>query len=136
MHPSSLLFTETRFATPFLTYFSKHITTKPFLRDATEVPLYGVLLLGEKVNVELDKGVTVGTDGWVMMRAWPRIGVLVNSLRRLLDEDLESRIERPQVDGSFSRIFAFLSADLSCTGHASPVVRAMLALLERDGGLY
>lgn len=36
LHPGSLLFTETRFATPFMTFFSKHVTTKPFLRDATE----------------------------------------------------------------------------------------------------
>ncbi|SCV74256.1 BQ2448_6688 [Microbotryum intermedium] len=120
LHPGSLLFTETRFSSPFVTYFAKHVTTKPFLRDVTEVPLYGVLLFGERVNVELDKGVTVGTDGWVMMRAWPRIGVLVNSLRRLFDADLEAMIESPP--------------DLE--GGASPAVDAMLALLERDGGLY
>lgn len=40
LHPGSLMFTETRFATPFVTYFSKHVTTKPFLRDATEVSLH------------------------------------------------------------------------------------------------
>ncbi|KDE07309.1 hypothetical protein MVLG_02355 [Microbotryum lychnidis-dioicae p1A1 Lamole] len=120
LHPGSLLFTETRFTSPFMTSFSKHITTKPFLRDGTEVPLYGVLLFGEKVTVELDRGVTVGTDGWVMMRAWPRIGVLVNSLRRLFDADLEAMIKTPP--------------DLE--GEASPTVKAMLALLERDGGLY
>lgn len=104
LHPGSLLFTETRFATPFITYFSKHVTTKPFLRDATEVPLYGVLLFGGKVHVELEGGVTVGSDGWVVMRAWPRIGVLVNSLRQLLDVDLESNIEEPNFEGQLVRL--------------------------------
>jgi hypothetical protein len=62
------------------------------------VPLYAVLLFGGKVNVELDRGVTVGNDGWVVMRAWPRIGVLVNTLRRLLDVDLEANIEEPNFE--------------------------------------
>lgn len=105
------------FATPFMTYFSKWVTTKPFLKDVTEVgrsrtpsdrlvadcrsqvPLYGVLLFGAKVNIDLQRGLTVGQDGWVMMRAWPRIGVLVNSLRRLFDADLEANLEEPSFQG-------------------------------------
>lgn len=67
------------------------------LIEVSQVPLYGVLLFGGRVNVELERGVTVGNDGWVVMRAWPRIGVLVNSLRRLLDDDLEANIEEPNL---------------------------------------
>lgn len=119
LHPGSLLFTENRYATPYLTYWSKYHSTKPFLRDATEVPLYGVLLFGAKVRVDLQKGLTIGDDNWLMMRAWPRIGVLVNSLRRLFDADLERNIESPDFEGG-----------------SSPVVNAMLALLEKDGGIY
>ena len=37
LHPSSVLFGETMWKSPFLTYFSKHMTSKVFLRDATEV---------------------------------------------------------------------------------------------------
>ncbi|KAL8279337.1 hypothetical protein RQP46_008374 [Phenoliferia psychrophenolica] len=121
LHPGSLLFTETRFGTPhpLFTYFSKHVTSKPFLRDATEVPLYAVLLFGPKVIVDHERGLQSGADGWVLMRAWPRIGVLVNSLRALFDADLEAQIDEP-----------------SWAGETSPVVTAMLALLEKDGSLY
>lgn len=119
LHPGSLLFTENRYATPYVTYWGKQVTTKPFLRDATEVPLYGVLLFGQKVQVDLQKGLTMGEDNWLMMRSWPRIGVLVNQLRRLFDADLEANIESPDFEGS-----------------SSPVVKAMLALLEKDGGMY
>ena len=37
LHPSSVLFTQDRWREPFLCYFRKAATTKPFLRDATEV---------------------------------------------------------------------------------------------------
>ena len=124
LHPGSLLFTENRFETNFVTYFSKHVTgekdmRKESLRDATEVPLYGILLFGEKVQVDLDHGVRVGKDNFVLFRSWPRIGVLVNALRELFDADLMATIEEPSHD----------------TG-ASPVVKAMLECIARDGGLY
>ena len=37
LHPSSVLFTQDRWKEPLLCYFRKAETTKPFLRDATEV---------------------------------------------------------------------------------------------------
>jgi hypothetical protein len=47
----SVLFGETRIPSGFVTYFAKNMTTKVFLRDATEVPLYALLLFGGKVTV-------------------------------------------------------------------------------------
>ncbi|GAA5822662.1 hypothetical protein JCM10212_006760 [Sporobolomyces blumeae] len=122
LHPTSLLFSETRFATPFATYFNKHVTTKPFLRDATEVPLYAVLLFSPgHVSMELERGVTVhlSADEWVHMKAWPRIGVLVNGLRRLFDQELEAELEEPGFGGP-----------------TSAAVEAMLECISRDGGLH
>ena len=52
------------------------------------------------------------------MRAWSRIGVLVNQLRLLLDAQLQDSIEQAQV------------ADL---GEHNPVVLAMLDLITHDG---
>lgn len=49
--------------------------------------------------MDLNRGLTIGNDNWLLMRAWPRIGVLVNSLRRLFDADLEANIEDPDYDG-------------------------------------
>jgi ATP-dependent RNA helicase DHX57 len=37
LHPSSVLFAHDKWKEPFVCYFRKAVTTKPFLRDATEV---------------------------------------------------------------------------------------------------
>ena len=39
-------------------------------------------------------------DGWLRMRGWPRIGVLVSRLRAMLDEVLARKIEDPGLDVS------------------------------------
>ena len=49
-------------------------------------------------------------------KAWSRIAVLANALRRLLDAELAARIDEPCIEGT-----------------SSVVVTAMLALLARDG---
>lgn len=120
MHPASILFGESAWKTPFLTYFQKQMTSKVFLRDATEVPIYGLLLFGGPVAVNhIGGGLTVGSKNAVIkLKAWPRIGVLVNQLRRLLDSQLQLCVE----EGT-TLIF----------GQNNPVLHAMLALLKNDG---
>ncbi|KAJ7878638.1 P-loop containing nucleoside triphosphate hydrolase protein [Mycena leptocephala] len=120
LHPQSILFEVAAWKSPFLVYFHKHMTSKVFLRDATEVPLYALLLFGGPVAVNhVAGGLTIGTrESWIRLRAWPRIGVLVNQLRRLLDAQLQRCVEEG----------AMLN-----TGGENPVVRAMLALLTNDG---
>lgn len=101
LHPASVLFGATAWKSPFLVYFHKHMTSKVFLRDATEVsrvsvlhivilshyaaqvPLYALLLFGGPVSVNhIAGGVTVGSkDSWIKLKAWPRIGILANQLR-------------------------------------------------------
>lgn len=83
LHPASVLFGEAVWKSPFLTYFQKQATSKVFLRDATEVPIYGLLLFGGPVTVNhIGGGLTVGTkNACIKLKAWPRIGVLVNQLR-------------------------------------------------------
>ncbi|KAJ7017484.1 P-loop containing nucleoside triphosphate hydrolase protein [Mycena alexandri] len=116
--PSS--FEAAAWKSPFLVYFHKHMTSKVFLRDATEIPLYALLLFGGPVAVNhVAGGLTIGTkDSWIRLKAWPRIGVLVNQLRRLLDAQLQRCVEE--------------GAMLNTSGE-NPVVRAMLALLTNDG---
>lgn len=63
-------------------------------------------------------GVTVGNGGWIRMRAWSRIGVLVNQLRLLLDAQLQESIEHAEI------------ADI---GKDNPVIQAMLDLITKDG---
>ncbi|KDQ15674.1 hypothetical protein BOTBODRAFT_54555 [Botryobasidium botryosum FD-172 SS1] len=117
LHPGSMLFTASVYKSPFLAYFSKNMTSKLFLRDATEVPLYALLLFGGLVTVNhIGGGLTVGES--VKLRAWPRIGVLVNQLRQLLDAQLDEAIEQ---------------ARMTEIGENNPVVDAMLALVSGDG---
>ncbi|KAF7307178.1 Dead deah box [Mycena indigotica] len=120
LHPQSILFDVASWKSPFLVYFNKHQTSKVFLRDATEVPLYAILLFGGPVLVNhIAGGLTVGAKGaFIHLRAWPRIGVLVNQLRKLLDVQLQRCVEEG----------AMLN-----TGGDNPVVQAMLALLANDG---
>ncbi|KAJ7070765.1 P-loop containing nucleoside triphosphate hydrolase protein [Mycena amicta] len=120
LHPQSVLFDVATWKSPFLVYFHKHMTSKVFLRDATEVPLYALLIFGGPVSVNhIAGGLTVGAkDAIIKLRAWPRIGVLVNQLRKLLDVQLQRCVE----DGAMLN-----------TGGDNPVVQAMLALLTNDG---
>lgn len=61
LHPSSVLFTQGKWKEPFVCYFRKAVTTKPFLRDATEVGGDGVRrgLLTELSLYRGDAGSTV-----------------------------------------------------------------------------
>lgn len=54
--------------------------------------------------MELERGVTVHLSGdeWVHMKCWPRIGVLVNGLRKLFDAELENELEQPGFGGERS----------------------------------
>ena len=51
--------------------------------DTHQVPLYALLLFGGRVSVNhVAGGITIATkDAWIKLKAWPRIGVLVNQLR-------------------------------------------------------
>ncbi|KAI0354638.1 P-loop containing nucleoside triphosphate hydrolase protein [Trametes cingulata] len=126
LHPASVLFGANAWRSPFIAYFQKQMTSKVFLRDATEVPIYALLLFGGPVTVNhIGGGLTVGSkDCTIKLKAWPRIGVLVNHLRRLLDAQLLRCIE----DGTV----------LDAGGgpentENNPVLQAMQALLLNDG---
>jgi ATP-dependent RNA helicase DHX57 len=139
VHPSSMLFSVTNYSPPFLTYFSKMATSKTFLRDGTEIPLYSILLFGGTVKVDHhNRGLSVGSDSWIKMRAWPRIGTLVHQLRWLLNSLLDAKIEDPSLEGK--------NKNIACTSHlnqtlndistpvtTSPIIDAMLKLISSDG---
>lgn len=63
-------------------------------------------------------GIRLGKRGWIQLRAWARIGVLVTQLRHLLNAQLNESIENAQI------------ADL---GEHNPVVQAMISLITHDG---
>ncbi|KAI8083455.1 P-loop containing nucleoside triphosphate hydrolase protein [Thamnidium elegans] len=117
LHPSSLLFNNNSYNSSFLTYFSRMTTSKTFIRDGTEVPSYGILFFGGQIDVDhMGRGLKVGEDGWIRFRSWARIGVLVNQLKRLLQLELEFKIEEPELDVS-----------------SSGVAHAIISLITNDG---
>lgn len=110
IHPSSMLFSVKNYSPPFLTYFSKMATSKTFLRDGTEIPLYAILLFGGMVKVDHhNRGLSVGNDNWIKMRSWARIGTLVHQLRWLLNSLLDAKIEDPSLEGKHRYNLSFLA---------------------------
>ncbi|KIY51989.1 P-loop containing nucleoside triphosphate hydrolase protein [Fistulina hepatica ATCC 64428] len=116
LHPSSILFDHNSWKSPFLTYFSKQLTSKLFVRDASQVPTYAVLLFGGPIWVNhIRGGLIVGNeDGRLVLNASPRIGTLVNQLRRIFD----ARLQRCINDGTPLR-----------SNDQDAIVSAMLELL-------
>ncbi|KAK6360648.1 hypothetical protein TWF730_006784 [Orbilia blumenaviensis] len=99
LHPASTLFDAQGFKgnAAFMAFASKVSTSKIFLRDVTPVSAFGILLLGG--NVELDmSGRGVKVDGWIRVKCWLRIGVLVKCLRVLLDVELQRKVENPGLE--------------------------------------
>ncbi|KAI4718381.1 P-loop containing nucleoside triphosphate hydrolase protein [Aureobasidium sp. EXF-10727] len=99
IHPSSVLFSSLpgqNFppSTAFLSYFSLLSTSKTFIRDLTPFNAYTLLLFSGDINLDTqNRGLVV--DGWIRLKGWARIGVLVGRLRQMLDNVLEGMIEKP-----------------------------------------
>lgn len=96
LHPSSTLFDAQTFpgAQPpvCLAFFTKIATSKVFIRDASPCGAYAALMFCGGVEVDtLGRGVVVG--GWLRMRGWARIGVLVGRLRGMVEGVLARRVE-------------------------------------------
>ncbi|KAJ2106951.1 putative ATP-dependent RNA helicase ucp12 [Coemansia sp. RSA 922] len=123
IHPQSTLFSATKYqATPFIVYFAQSTSSlnpRTYLRDATVPGLYALLMFGPAPLIidHENKVLCIGSSGALAVRAWPRIAVLVNQLRILLDELLRRKLEAPE--------------SVALADH--PVVTTVLQLLETDG---
>ncbi|KAF7714291.1 DEAD/DEAH box DNA/RNA helicase [Penicillium ucsense] len=101
IHPSSILFSAQGYptGTAYLAYFTKMATSKVFVRDLTPFNAYSLLLFCGSIALDtVGRGLVV--DGWLRLRGWARIGVLVSRLRTMLDEALQARIDNPASGGS------------------------------------
>lgn len=63
-------------------------------------------------------------DGWLRLRGWARIGVLVSRLRTMLDDILVAKIDDPSSSSSKSRA----GEDLD-----SRVIEIVIKLIELNG---
>lgn len=99
VHPSSTLFSSQTFpgGSVYLSYFSKMATSKVFIRELTPFNAYAALMFGGPVALDtMGRGVLV--DGWLRLRGWARIGVLVGRLRGMLDAVLARKVEEPALE--------------------------------------
>lgn len=99
VHPSSTLFGAQGFpgGAVYMSYFNKMATSKVFVRELTPFNAYSLLLFSGPITLDtLGRGLVV--DGWLRLRGWARIGVLVSRLRMMLDEVLAKKIDNPSMD--------------------------------------
>lgn len=66
---------------------------------ATDVAFNAYTLLLFSGAIELDtQGRGLVVDGWLRLRGWARIGVLVSRLRGVIDRLIARRVENPGLD--------------------------------------
>ena len=117
VHPSSTLFDAQSFSgnSVFMSYFTKMATSKIFIRDLTPFNVYSLLMFSGPITID-PQGRGLLVDGWLRLRGWARIGVLVSRLRMILDDLLAHKVDDPGMDMS-----------------ESGIVRLVRRLLELDG---
>ncbi|PSR81219.1 pre-mRNA-splicing factor ATP-dependent RNA helicase prp22 [Coniella lustricola] len=117
VHPSSTLFDSQGFSgnAAFVSYFTMMSTSKIFVRDLTPFNAYTLLLFSGAIELDtLGRGLVV--DGWLRLRGWARIGVLISRLRGMVDDIIAKKVENPGLDLG-----------------DNDVVRAVVKLIELDG---
>ncbi|KAL4768245.1 P-loop containing nucleoside triphosphate hydrolase protein [Aspergillus nidulans var. acristatus] len=132
IHPSSLLFSAQSFpnAAAYLSYFTKMETSKVFIRDLTPFNAYSLLLFCGSIDLDTTgRGLIV--DGWLRLRGWARIGVLVSRLRTMVDEIIATRIDNP---GAFLESLSSFSSSASEKDRiANHVIDVVKQLIEFNG---
>ncbi|KAI1422153.1 DEAD/DEAH box helicase [Xylaria sp. FL1777] len=117
IHPSSALFDSQGFTgnAAFVSYFTMISTSKVFIRDLTPFNAFTLLLFSGAIELDtLGRGLVV--DGWLRLRGWARLGVLVSRLRGMVDNVIALKVNNPQMDV-----------------HDNEVIRMAAKLIEFDG---
>ena len=125
VHPSSTLFDAQGFAgrAAFLSYFSLIATSKVFVRDLTPFNAYTLLMFSGDIALDtLGRGLIV--DGWLRLRGWARIGVLVSRLRGMVDRLIARRLGNDADEEEHDAAAEQLDRD---------VIKAVVKLIELDG---
>jgi ATP-dependent RNA helicase DHX57 len=90
-----------------------------YMAPITNYPLafnaYTLLLFSGAIKLDtIGRGLIV--DGWLRLRGWARVGVLVSRLRGMVDDVIAQKIEYPSMDLT-----------------ENEVVKAVIRLIEFDG---
>jgi HrpA-like RNA helicase len=93
IHPSSILFQDSLFDNKYLIYLEKVKTSKLFIRDATMITPYSLMLFGGNLSFEKESG-QLSIDKWIKFRVDKQIAILMDQLRIKLSIYLERLIKR------------------------------------------
>lgn len=86
-----------------------------FLLTGLAFNAYTLLMFSGAIELDtLGRGLVV--DGWLRLRGWARIGVLISRLRGMVDNIIERKVENPSIDL-----------------RDNDVIRAVTKLIELDG---
>eukprot|EP01025_Chloroclados_australasicus_P059010 TRINITY_DN744_c0_g3_i1.p2 TRINITY_DN744_c0_g3~~TRINITY_DN744_c0_g3_i1.p2 ORF type:complete len:397 (-),score=46.26 TRINITY_DN744_c0_g3_i1:343-1404(-) len=115
IHPQSVNFHAGSYQSGWCVYTDIIETTKVYVREASMVPIYSLLLFGGQITVKHDSGLLL-LDNWATFKAPAKIAVLVKQLREQVHQLLQQKIKDPglQFDGN-------------------QVITAMMELLRSDG---
>ncbi len=94
MHPTAVNFHTREYQSPWLVYLTKVQTSKVYIRDATMVSAYALLLFGGEIQVDRENGFIV-IGKWIKFHADLKIAVLIKELRRELDKLMQGKINNP-----------------------------------------
>ena len=84
-------------------------------KSSTAFNAYTLLLFSGAIELDtLGRGLVV--DGWLRLRGWARIGVLVSRLRGMVDNIIAMKVDNPSIDLKNNE-----------------VIKAVVKLIELDG---
>ena len=101
LHPSSVIATTTRFESRYLVYAERVRTTQVFVRDASPVSAYALMLFGGRLNTQRLASQAEDTvrllivDDFIRFRVRPNVEALVVEARRQLASLLRAKLRRP-----------------------------------------
>ncbi|KAG2486676.1 hypothetical protein HYH03_014607 [Edaphochlamys debaryana] len=115
MHPGSLLFSMGKIESGWVVFTQMTETSKLFVREASMVPVYAMLLFGGEVAVDHSAGL-VRVDEWAKFKAAATVGVMVRELRAEMDRLLAAKIADPDLELSSYGVVAAVEELLSSDG--------------------
>ncbi|KAI4862083.1 P-loop containing nucleoside triphosphate hydrolase protein [Hypoxylon rubiginosum] len=117
IHPASTLHDSQGFSgnAVFLSYFNLMSTSKIFIRELTPFNAFTLLLFSGAIELDtLGRGLVV--DGWLRLRGWARIGVLVSRLRGMVDNVIALKVNDPQANVQDSEVIKLVTKLIELDG--------------------
>jgi HrpA-like RNA helicase len=118
LHPSTISFSEKKLNSRYCCYHEIVKTTKTYVRDATPVSAFALLLFGGSLKVYHTHGV-VTVDDWLHFRIAAKTATLVKHLRAQMESMLLRKIVTPE-------------EDITGSSEGIALIHAVSTLLERE----